>query len=426
MKQILSLLLLTLGVNASAQTVFMDDIKPKTTISDFRLPEKLTVTKTICAYEVVSRSNGHIFVSGPSSSPFFVNDLVCYNMNGVRIGPVLASYSPAPHFDEYLGDLACLVRLDKHKDKNHPFAIMYVDGLVKELPYTDCSPYGFIDGLAVVSDDKEYYLIDHYGHVKATGYDDIGPLTDSRRAVRKNGKWGFLDRDCKVIVEPKYYKVGIFSSLVAWVSSGVLSEPVLINEFGREMHFANNFVGKITRAYDFINGEALVEVEKNDGSLENILINSTGLPLVRRDFMGNIWLTDFDNEHAEYFFDAGRDEEDFIKFCSTKGNMVHGLTGFRRDDAFNWKKNNGIMPGRPTACACWVDANADGDFYTEDHVVWRCKNPQEDLFFFMDEYDGIAMWKYKEETFISSKIRQSEKVELGGSFPNIIKIVSPE
>lgn len=426
MKNLLALLLLAWGANASAQTVFMGDINPKTSISDFRLPEVLTVTKTIRAHGVVSRANGHIFVPGPSSAVLFPNDLVCYNMEGVRIGPVLAPNLPEPHFDEYMGSLACLVRLDSPKDKRHPYAIMYVGGSVKELPYTDCSPYGFIDGLAVVSDGKEHYLIDHQGNVKATGYEDIGPLTDSRRPVCKKGKWGFMDRDCKVVIEPKYYEVGLFSDQKAWVSKGILSEPILINQFGGELHFASDFAGKIAQAYDFINGEALVVVENDDYQTENKLITSAGLTLLKRDLMGNIWLTDFDNEHAEYFFDAGQDEEGFIKFCSSKGNMVHGLSDFRRGNAFTWHRNKGNLAGHPTARACWVDACAEGDFYTEDHVVWRCNNPEEDLFQFIDEFDGIAMWKYKDETFISSKIRKSEKVEYGGSFPNIIKIVSPD
>ena len=425
----LLVLLASVSTNVFAQNTIFLDTHPHTQVVDFVLPERLTVTKTIYAdngkWGVLSRANGHIFVLSRSN-------LVCYNTDAVQIGPVLESYDLMPHFDEYLGDLACLVHLKNPKNKNQPYAIMYTSGSLRYLPYTSVDSKGFIDGLAVVYDNKtrEHYLIDHHGNVKAKGYDKIGPLTDERRAVRKrtNGveKWGFMDRDCKVIIEPKYYEVGIFSDQVAWVRDEILSEPYLINQFGGEIHFKNNlFVGNIDKVFDFIRGEALIRVEKSDGSQTKIIIDKSGNPLVQGDWLDNIWLTNFDNEHAEYFFEMDeRDEEGFAKYCSTKGNQVHGLTGYRRHDAFQWEGCDGIMQWHPTALPCWEEAPSDGDIYSEDHIVWRCNNPSEDLFCFVDEFDGIAMWDYKENTFISSSIRKSEKVELGAEFTNVVRIAS--
>lgn len=432
MKKLLLLLLLFTGINSfvlAQNTIFLDIHPFQPIVTGFVFPERLTVTKTIYADlgkdGVRARANGHIFVLSKG-------DLVCYNTDAVQIGPALDLYELLPHFDDYLGDLACLVRLKKPKKKDQPYAIMYPSGLIRNLPYTGVDSKGFIDGLAVVYDNKtrEHYLIDHHGNVKAKGYYKIGPLTDERRAVckRTNGveKWGFLDRDCKVVIEPKYYEVGIFSNQVAWVRDKILSEPYIINQFGGEIHFKNNlFVGEIREPFDFVKGKALVIIEKPDGTSVQKIIDKTGNPLVQGDWLDNFWLTDFDNEHAEYFLELKEQSENGITpCCSTTGKIVHGLNDFRRKQAFNWEGNDGIMPWHPTARACWVADTIEGHIYSEDHTVWRCDNPSDDFFFFWDEFDGIAMWDYKETTFISSSIRKSEKVELGAEFTNVVRILS--
>ena len=428
MKKKLLLMLLFVGISAcaQAQTTSFINIRPKKKVANFVLPEKLTITKKIYANGIVKRSNGHIFVPGPASN-ILVVDLVCFSTDAVQIGPVLAPHNPSPHFDGSINSLACLARLYKPKDKKHPFVIMYPSGAIRKLPYTECHSDGFIDGLAVVSDGTGYYLIDHYGRVKAKDFERIGPLREGRRAVRKKGKWGFVDSECKVVIEPKYFEVGVFSDQVAWVKKeNFLSEPCLINPFGGELHFKTPLSGTITKAYDFVDGEALVMLEKSDGNYVEQIINKSGLPLVIGQELGEIWLTEFDNKHAEYFFTI-KDDEGFVKYsCSTKGNVVNGLSSFRRGDAFTWDGSDAYKSWHPTSVQCFVDVDADGDFYTEDHVVWRCDNPSEDLFFFKDEHDGIAMWEYKHENFISSSIHQSEKTELGGSFPNIVQIASPD
>lgn len=438
MKRIILQFVLLTGITnctfAQNTTIFLD-IHPQKTIADFVLPPKLTVTKTIHTYSslfsgqfgICSRANEHIFVYND------YNTLLCYNTkSATQIGPLLSS-ELVPHFDG-IGDLACLVRLAKPKNENQPYAIMYNSGLIRYLPYTDCEPEGFIDGLAVVSDGKENYLIDHYGNIKAKGYNRIGPLRDNRRPVRKStfygNKWGYIDSNCKVIVEPKYIQAGIFSDNMAWVLKDITKGPIVINQFGTELHTTNPLFTGIKKAYDFIRGKALIMVQKEDWSFENKIIDPAGLPLV----VGNhgdwdrFWLTDFDNEHAEYFFEVIDEEGAPLYGCSTNGNIVRGIESFSRGDALSWDRfGSGYRAWHPTAVSrtgIFDPNDPDGHFYTENHIIWRCLNPSDDGFFFHDEFDGIALWNYKNETFISSSIRKSEKAELGGEFTNVVRIVT--
>ena len=422
MNKLLLILLLFSGYSYHllAQIPQLVKVRPKTHVVDFVLQDQLSVRKTIYAHEICSRSNGHIFVPGPASGIITV-DLVCYNMDAIQIGPILDS-SPVPHFDRD----ACLVRLKYPKDKKTPYAIMYKDGSVRYLPYTYCSDDGFVDGLAVVSKGGKFCLIDQYGNIKAEGYDKIGPLKEGRRAVRKSNKWGFVNADCSVVIEPQYWEVGVFSDNVTWVRKDVLSKPFLIDRSGKPQPFANPLLVNISEVYDFIDNEALVITEDKDGGLSKQLINKSGFPILVRDFYGDIFLTDFDNKHAEYFFDEKDEDGAVLYYCSTKGNRVNGLTDFRRKDAFRWEQNQGHKSWKPTAQACWVDIDADGDFYTEDHTVFRCNNPEEDHYVFKDEEDGIALWEYKGTTYVSSSIRVSEKTELGAEFRNVVRIADPK
>lgn len=437
MKRIILQFVLFTGITncsfAQKATIF-SDIHPQKTIADFVLPPKLTVTKTIHTYSpfsgqfgICSRANEHIFVYND------YNTLLCYNTkSATQIGPLLSS-ELVPHFDG-INDLACLVRLAIPKNENQPYAIMYHSGLIRHLPYTDCEPDGFVDGLAVVSDGKDHYLIDHYGNIKAKGYNRIGPLRDNRRPVCKStfygNKWGYIDSNCKVIVEPKYIQVGIFSDNVAWVLKDITKGPIIINQFGSELHSTNPLFAGIKKAYDFIRGEALVMFQKEDWSFENKIIDKTGLPLVFSNHgdWDHFWLTDFDNEHAEYFFEVIDEEGAPLYGCSTKGNIVRGIEDFSRGDALSWEGfSNGYRAWHPTAVSrtgIFDPNDPDGHFYTENHIIWRCLNPIEEGFFFHNEFDGIALWSYKDETFISSSIRKSEKTELGGEFTNVVRIVT--
>lgn len=436
MKRIVLLFVLLTGITNctfAQNTTIFSDIHPQKKITDFVLPPKLTVTKSIHTYSslltgqfgICSRAKEHIFVFND------YNTLLCYNTkSATQIGPLLSS-ELIPHFDG-ISDLACLVRLAKPKNENQPYAIMYTSGLIKHLPYTDCEPDGFVDGLAVVSDGKEHYLIDHHGNVKAKGYNCIGPLSENRRPVSKStfygDRWGYIDSNCKVIVEHKYFKVGIFSDNMAWVLKDIMKGPIVIDQFGKELHSTNPLFSGIYQAYDFIRGEALVIYQKEDFSFEKKIIDQSGLPLVVSNHgdWDYFWLTEFDNEHAEYFLKV-IDEEGVPQYCcSTKGRIVNGIETFSRGDALNWKKILGYTGWHPTAVSrtgTFDPNDPDGHFYTEDHIIWRCLNPTEDGFFFHSEFDGIALWSYKDETFISSSIRKSEKTGLGGEFRNVVRIV---
>lgn len=414
-----SLLLLALCMHShvAAQhiTLFMDVKIRGPQIIDFQLVDNVYPKGTIYADDIRSRSHGHVFVTGSA-----YDRLLCYSMFPLQIGPELSTY-PNPHFDkDRAGHLACLARLADPKDPKYPFAIMYESGLILRLPYTECNEEGFINGAAVVSDGDNCYVIDHHGNIEAEGYEDIGPLSEAKRAVKKNGRWGFVDADFNVIVEPKYAEVGTFSDDVAWVRKSPGAQPLLIDCFGTEKPFRIP-VGNIVRAYDYIDHKALVVTQNELFEFKEKLIDKMGNTCLWEDGLTqSIWATDFDNEHAEYFF-ALRDEEgDAESYCSTIGNKL-SVTDLQRADAFMWKVSNCNKPGCFTAKRCIIDGDHES-FYDENHKVWRCLNDSDDPWVYLDEIDGIAMWQYRGATYLSSPIRKSEKVVLGAEFRDIVRI----
>lgn len=48
-------------------------------------------------------------------------------------------------------------------------------------------------------------------------YEDIGEMHGGRAAVKQDGKWGYIDRDGKVVIEPTYDEAGDFSEVLALV-----------------------------------------------------------------------------------------------------------------------------------------------------------------------------------------------------------------
>lgn len=84
----------------------------------------------------------------------------------------------------------------------------------------DEAQMAFHNNLAFVSDNgSNYYLIDIYGKKVGTSiWDDALPFrTDKQTAVKKDGKWGFIDTSGNVVVEPKYEDARPFSNGMAAV-----------------------------------------------------------------------------------------------------------------------------------------------------------------------------------------------------------------
>lgn len=114
--------------------------------------------------------------------------------------------------------------------------ILYTDGRIKELDKTFSTVEDFVDGVSMVlTFDSGYvpstYYIDINGEKiypeleqrgrkmgDRVGTYEVRPLRDGLRAVRKDGKWGFIDAAGTMKIPPKFNYVSDFSEGHAWVT----------------------------------------------------------------------------------------------------------------------------------------------------------------------------------------------------------------
>lgn len=117
--------------------------------------------------------------------------------------------------------------------------ILYIDGSVKELPAEWCvEATDFVDGVAVIGKktgfNKEYFYINTkgervYGDLTTKTAQFMGknnalpPLTDGMRAWNDpasswGAKWGFIDADGKVVIQPRFKDCRPFSEGLALVN----------------------------------------------------------------------------------------------------------------------------------------------------------------------------------------------------------------
>lgn len=109
------------------------------------------------------------------------------------------------------------------------YAILYKDCRVKNLNPTWVPITPFVDGLAIVQKKEGYSLMETFfmnvngeklpspAGLSATYGRDIRPLKCGLRAFKSNRKWGFVDENLKVVIEPKWDEVRNFSESYAWV-----------------------------------------------------------------------------------------------------------------------------------------------------------------------------------------------------------------
>lgn len=110
------------------------------------------------------------------------------------------------------------------KDKKGWFIINTNNQKISDTYYADIKLDGakmaFRNSLAFVSDDnKNYYLMNVQGKKVGQGiWEDAIPfMSDEPTAVKKNGKWGFIDTTGKVAVKPQYEEARPFYNGLAAV-----------------------------------------------------------------------------------------------------------------------------------------------------------------------------------------------------------------
>lgn len=118
--------------------------------------------------------------------------------------------------------------------------------------YGFCSDYGVF----FAKQNEEYYLYNNKGEKISEGFEDVKMFkSDEPTAVKKNGKWGYLSKDGKIVIEPEYDDAKSFNIGYA---------PVLINGKWGCIDEKKNVL--ITPAFDSMeafskNGYASVKIE---------------------------------------------------------------------------------------------------------------------------------------------------------------------
>ena len=176
-----------------------------------------------------------------------------YTIEGDYLFPPMweAPSKEKPRFDNG----AAVVKYPRKLNANQQHAIIYADGSVRELPVTWNNVTQFYDGIAMVREmiprqKPQIFYINTKGekilpHLTHT-YEMKGPmdvvgrmryLQENRRAYfsYKDQKWGYLDKNGKIVITPQFQEVRDFSNgyalAIVWEENSA-SRAVFINLSG--------------------------------------------------------------------------------------------------------------------------------------------------------------------------------------------------
>ena len=98
--------------------------------------------------------------------------------------------------------------------------------------------YCLSDGLAKVKRDGKYGFIDKTGKVVIPlNYDWAWSFSEGLASVSQNGKYGFIDNTGKVVIPLKYDKADSFNNGVAGVLDRSIGEAFYINRQGERLYW---------------------------------------------------------------------------------------------------------------------------------------------------------------------------------------------
>lgn len=173
-----------------------------------------------------------------------------YTIEGDYLFPPMweAPSKEKPRFDNG----AAVVKYPRKLNANQQHAIIYADGSVRELPVTWNNVTQFYDGIAMVREmiprqkpqifyinTKGEKILSHLTHT----YEMKGPmdvegrmryLQENRRAYfrYKDQKWGYLDKNGKIVITPQFQEVRDFSNGYAFVKTkSKYDSPVSIIDY---------------------------------------------------------------------------------------------------------------------------------------------------------------------------------------------------
>lgn len=187
----------------------------------------------------------------------------------------------------------------------------------------------FYDGLALVSSgpsNEMYYINDKgqrvYPHIKPYKYDFKNyPLTEGNRRLfrSENGKFGYMDANGKVVIEPKYQSARNFSGGHAIVHYDYSSNWWVINMLGEK-------VSEIPRKYNSFSGVSITSfinssaMAYNDETEQVDIVSPLMQVKASYDNASGFFLKTVPSDAAIAIV-KNRDWE-HPKFCTTTGELV--------------------------------------------------------------------------------------------------------
>ena len=348
-------------------------------------------------------------------------------------------YDPDVYFDSSHDTplMACIVHRTDANFKTS-YYILQSNGLCIEIPNVFTISQ-FRNGLAVVHTlDNQYNVIDYHGKVVATGYSEVGWLSDNRRAVCKceqfgEFKWGYVDDTFHEITPCIYKDASTYSCRHAWVKKAN-DAIVVLDLFGQENSIRNELIGPVERAYDFLSNKAIVVVSTIiNGSVVSQyqkVVSTTGellyISKIVDSPVGDVWNLPFPGEDGEVYTWKEQklfEEEEKILWPISDKQHIARVDG-KRQDAFSWHniwgRDISKGPTAPTALPCdYSIKNRDGQYegfdigqapmYKNDGIIYYFDrmedddNPSNDYpdLYFKGEYDGITIYEFDGNTYVS-------------------------
>jgi len=164
----------------------------------------------------------------------------------------------------------------------------------------------FRDGIAKVSTDYKFCaLVDADGKkISTPQYDDVGFIGDGMIAVKKNGKWGYIDKTGHQVVSPQFEYGYTFSEGLAAVQAKN-GKYGYIDKAGKLV-----IPAKFDSVYSFSEGLAAVSVKGKRG-----FIDKAGAFVIQPKFL-------FADEFKEGLARVSLDNDDEMGYIDATGAMV--------------------------------------------------------------------------------------------------------
>jgi len=155
----------------------------------------------------------------------------------------------------------------------------------KIVPFKYNAVFSFSDGLARVKKNNKWGFIDKNGtEVVTCKYDTINVFKEGLALISSNGKWGFIDKNCKEVVPCNYYDYALeFSEGLAAVRIGddengrwgyinKLGNVVIFYNYHRAQSFSSDGLARVSRKVTLVeegrNGAGVIGQEYEMGLID--------------------------------------------------------------------------------------------------------------------------------------------------------------